>query len=68
MFPDLINLTKVGVVAPDEISAVLFRSLFWGSEQIHDFEKKNRLMQSLERFHDSIKQNGSHTLSLQYTN
>ena len=37
--PDLINLTKVGVVAPDEISAALLWSLVWGSEQIHDFER-----------------------------
>ena len=39
VLPDLINLTKVGIVAPDEISAVLLRSLVWGSEQINDFEK-----------------------------
>ena len=32
--PDMINLTKVGVVATDEISAVLLRSLVWGGEQI----------------------------------
>ena len=37
--PDLINLTKVGVVAPDGISAVLLRCLVWESEQINDFER-----------------------------
>ena len=30
--PDMINLTKVDYVATDEISAVLLRSLVWGSE------------------------------------
>ena len=39
VLPDLINLTKVGVVATDEISAVLLRSLLQGSEHIHDFER-----------------------------
>ena len=29
----MINLTKVGVVATDETSALLLRSLVWGSEQ-----------------------------------
>ena len=29
-----LDKSKVGVVAPDEISAVLLRSLVWGSEQI----------------------------------
>ena len=37
---DLISLTKVGVVAPDEISKVLLRSLVWGSELINDFEEQ----------------------------
>ena len=40
--PDLINLTKVGVVAPDEILAILLRSLVWGSQQINDFERTDR--------------------------
>ena len=31
--------SKVGVVATDEISAVLLRSLVWGSEQICDLER-----------------------------
>ena len=35
------NLTKLGVVAPDEISAVLHRSLVWGSRQINDIERKD---------------------------
>ena len=39
VLPDLINLTKVGVVATDEISTILLRSLVWGSEQINDFER-----------------------------
>ena len=39
VLPDLINLTKVGVVAIDEILTVLFRSLVCGSEQINDFER-----------------------------
>ena len=33
------NLTMVDVVAPDEISVVLLRSLVWGSEQVNDFER-----------------------------
>ena len=43
--PDHVNaskiffLTKVGVVATDEISAVLLRSLVWGNEQINYFER-----------------------------
>ena len=40
VLPDLISLTNDGVVATDEISAVLLRSLVWGSEQINDFEKQ----------------------------
>ena len=36
---DLINLTKVGIAATDEILAVLPRSLMWGSKQINDFER-----------------------------
>ena len=39
--PDMINLTKVGVVATDEISTVLLRSLVWGSDQINDFGRTN---------------------------
>ena len=39
VLPDFINLTKVGVVSTDEISAVLLRSLLLGSEQLHDFER-----------------------------
>ena len=35
----LVNLTKVGVVAPDEISPVLLMSLVWGREQINDFKR-----------------------------
>ena len=48
VLPDLINLTKVDVVAPDEISAVLLRALVWGSRQINDFEITNlcRIWQS----------------------
>ena len=37
--PDLISLTKVSVVASDEILAILLRALVWGSEQINDFER-----------------------------
>ena len=40
--PDLISLTKVSVVAPDEILAILLRSLVWGSKQINDFERTDR--------------------------
>ena len=39
VLPDLINLTKVGVVAPDETLAVLLRSFVWGSQQISEFER-----------------------------
>ena len=35
------NMIKVGVVAPDEISAVLLRSLVLGSEHINDFERSD---------------------------
>ena len=38
---NLLNLTKVGVVATDEVSAVLLRSLEWGSEQTNDFERRD---------------------------
>ena len=40
VLPDLNNLTKVGVVATDEILAVLLRSLVWGSEQINDLKEQ----------------------------
>ena len=37
---DLINLTNVSVVASDELSTVLLRSLGWeAGEQIKDFER-----------------------------
>ena len=39
VLPDLINLTKVGVFATDEISTVLLRSLVRGSEQLNDYER-----------------------------
>ena len=39
VLPDLMNLTKVGVVAPNETPAVLLRSLVWGSEKMNEFER-----------------------------
>ena len=63
VLPDLINLTKVDVVAPDETLAVLFRSPVWGSEQISDLKEQTdaESCMILSNRMDLI-------LSLQYTN
>ena len=60
-----LDKSKVGVVAPDEILAVLLRSLMWVSEQ-KMIMKEQTDAESGKVFHDSIKQNGSYTLSSIY--
>ena len=49
-------------VARDDIATALLSARVRGKEQINDFVC-NRLMQTPAKFHDSIKQNRSHTLS-----
>ena len=62
--PELINMTTMDV-APDDIATALLSARVRGKEQINDFVC-NRLMQTPAKFHDSIKQNRSRTLSSIY--
>ena len=66
VLPDLIDLTKVDVDAPDKVSAVLLRALVWASKQINDFEITNlcRIWQSFIILPNRM----GPILSLQYMN
>ena len=59
--PEVINLTTMDV-APEEVGAALLSAPKRGKEQITEFVE-NRLIQNSAKFHDSIKQNRSRTLS-----
>ena len=64
VIPEVINLTTMDV-APEEVGAALLSAPERGKEQINDFVE-NRLIQNSAKFHDSIKQNRSRTLSSMY--
>ena len=64
VIPEVINLTKMDVT-PEEVCAALLSAPERDKNQINDFVE-NRLIQNSAKFHDSIKQNRSRTLSSMY--